>query len=198
MADQGEGMFAGANVIRSVVFGSLALGLEGCASATRGSMADSGTDVQLSIFAAAVRGVMSTIDGTVTVKVDPRPIDVKYGPVLPDSTHYLAAEPSLVSARDSVVRDLGATTAAAFPLRRHCVGTLAAPSQRDYSGCPSQPEIVLTLAAEAKADQDEWTLPMISVSYGSRGRTIYIEDAIVIWNESGWVLDRLIRRSIWE
>lgn len=153
-------------------------------------------DVQLAVFAAAVQGVISETDWT--VRVDPRPIDVNHDPGLPDSTHYLSAEPSVISARASVVRDLGAVTATAFPLRRHCSGVLVAPSQRDYSGCPSQMETVVVLAGEAEAGQEEWILPMISITQGSRGRTLFIQDAIVIRNENGWVLDRIVTRVVWE
>ena len=87
-------------------------------------------------------------------------------------------------------------TAAVFPLRPNCSGVLA--GRRDFSGCPSQTETAVALAAEAKAVQDEWILPLITVTHTPRGKTLLIRDAIVIRNESGWVLDRLITRIVWE
>ena len=182
--------------VGSIVSCSLTLGLVGCASQTHGSAADLSLDVQLGVLAAAVQGVIGAEDWTVFV--DPRPIDVYHGPVSPDSTHYLSVDASVISDRASVIHDLGASTAVAFPMRRGCTGIMTPPPYRDASGYPSRNEVVWVLAAEAEAGQDEWTLRMISVSYNPRFRTVQTHDAIVIRNENGWVLDRVIDRVIWE
>ena len=169
----------------AVVGVSMVLGLVGCANQT------SDADVQLDIFEAAVRGRMSRVRWT--VKIDPRPIDVIFGPVIPVAEDYLPTEPSVTEARASVIRDLGASTGTAFPERPRCSGVLARPPDRDVSGCPSETEEVLVFAAEAEAREDEWVLPMISILYEPHAKQGGIYEAIVIQKDDSWVLDRLVK-----
>lgn len=169
----------------AVVVASLAFGLVGCANRTP----DSDADVQLEIFAAAVRGVMSLADWT--VKIDPRPIDVIFGPVIPDAEDYLPIEPAVMQARDSVIRDLGASTGTAFPLRPRCPGVFGLSS--DTSGCPSEREQIFVFGAEAEIREDEWVLPMISILYDPGAKSGGTYEAIVIWRDGGWVLDRRVK-----
>ncbi len=175
--------------LTGVVVASLASGLVGCAGQTRGPAVDAGADVQLDIFEAAVRGMMSRRDWT--VMIDPRPIDVYFGPNLPDSSSYLSGEVSLRDARASVLRDLGASTGTAFPMRPGCTGVLRQPPRRDISGCPSEPEEVLVFAAIAEAREDKWVLPMISIHYAPTVRQGGTYEVIMIRRDGGWVLDRL-------
>ena len=145
-----------------VVFWSLILCLS-CASQTRGSAVNLRLDDQLGILEVVVQGVMNEEDwADWIVKVDPRPINVSHGPVFLGSAHYLSTDSAVISARASVVRGLGATTTSAYPRRRGCTGSLVSPPNRDSSGCPSEKEIVLVLAAEAEVVEGEWTLRMFA------------------------------------
>ena len=140
--------------------------------------------------------------------VDPRPMTVYHRLIFPDSTHYVSVDPSVISARASVIRDLGAMRASALPKRPNCTPLLILPRDRVTSGCPSQNEVVWVVAPRAEvgkddaledeAGEDEWTLRMFAFFYGTKSSSAGTFDAIVIRNENGWVLDRLIRRVIWE
>jgi len=109
-------------------------------------MGHTATDLQLALFAAAVKELAA---GKTGIRLDPHPHEFTTSPSNPpegvdawlrsaSSRGYLPVDSATVAARTAVLSDLGVEAVQAIPGPERCDALLTPVESKDVSGCPSE------------------------------------------------------------
>lgn len=150
----------------------------------------------LQLLEAAAEHAVATVEGAVIV--DPRPIAVRHALPFPSVEDYPTVPEAEVLARTQAVATVGLDVTDAFPLRAACTPPLVPPPYRDHSGCPDEGVTVLVFGRAVRSGGGCWRLPVISIYYSPRGRSVHTADLYLVPDEASWRVSRRVVRVVFD